>query len=66
MNVKKITKDKLDYNTRELQDTQELYDESKDKLSKEANAFLRDKMSSHKKNIEYYTEILKMLESEDK
>ena len=66
MNVKRITMDKLDYNTRELQDTQELYDESKDKLSKEANAFLRDKMSSHKKNIEYYTEILKMLESEDK
>lgn len=66
MNVKRITLDKLDYNTRELQDTQELYDESKDKLSKEANAFLRDKMSSHKKNIEYYTEILKMLESEDK
>ena len=66
MNVKRITMDKIDYNTRELQDTQELYDESKDKLSKEANAFLRDKMSSYERNIEYYTEILKMLESEGK
>lgn len=64
MNIKQITEAKLSYNAKELEETETLYQESKDKLSQEANAFLREKISSFKKNVEYYTEVLKILEGE--
>ena len=61
--IKTITRNKLEYNKKEYDDIKTIYEQNKDIFSKDANAYLKDKMNSYVKNIKYYTDILKLIES---
>ena len=63
--IKTITQNKLEYNKKEYDELKTIYEQNKDIFSKDANAYLKDKMNSYLKNIKYYTDILKLIESED-
>ena len=64
--IKTITQSKLEYNKKEYDELKAIYEQNKDIFSKDANAYLKDKMNSYVKNIKYYTDILKLIEREEK
>ena len=64
--IKTITQNKLEYNKKEYDELKAIYEQNKDIFSKDANAYLKDKMNSYEKNIKYYTDILKLIEREVK
>ena len=64
--IKTITQNKLEYNKKEYDEIKTIYEQNKDIFSKDANAYLKDKMNSYEKNIKYYTDILELIEREDK
>ena len=64
--IKSITKNKLEYNRKEYDEIKTIYEQNKDIFSKDANAYLKDKMNSYEKNIKYYTDILNLIEREEK
>ena len=64
--IKTITQNKLEYNKKEYDEIKTIYEQNKDIFSKDANAYLKDKMNSYVKNIKYYTDILKLIEREVK
>ena len=63
MNLKLETKKKLQGNQERLHDLQE--NSLTKTLSKDAIHYINDEITKAKKNIEYYSEILKKLEDKD-
>lgn len=61
INIESITKSKISSTQNVLADLNSLLEEQGEKLSKEANAYLRDEIARCTSNIEYYTEILKII-----
>ena len=66
INIESITKNKISSTQNVLADLNSLLEEQGEKLSKEANAYLRDEIARCESNINYYKAILKILESEEK
>lgn len=61
LNLTSITKNKLDYNSNMKDELVALMEEQENQLSNNGKAYLRDEIARCTSNIEYYTEILKII-----
>ena len=62
MNLLRETKEKLNYSANKLEELEESLDVNG--LSKDAIHYVRDEISKTKKYIEYYSELLEVLEKD--
>ena len=61
LNLTSITKNKLDYNSNMKDELVALLEEQENQLSNNGKAYLRDEIARCENNIQYYTEILKII-----